>query len=394
MSGEITLFEYRRHRLVKRADSPNLYIYWLRPGTRRVRRRTTGTGDVEQAKRQLIVIADERGFDSPVRDVRMAPVSDRPAILDTLSTYVDRLGTNRISHEQAAITLKHWIAFCEKHDVVYVDELSLDVQERYVAFRRDSLARQDRPCSNGTVNRELGVLCAAMRYAWKRNRLASVPFVQKLPTPPPRDFILSAEQAVRLLQSCDAKYLYRYVLIALHTLQRPTAIFELHRDRVDLASGLINFLPKGSMQSNKRRPIVPMTATLSGEMHLAIPESVSGFIIERDGIPLVGVRRAFATAVQRANLPEDTTPYVLRHTGASLLAAAGVPMHIIAMMLGHTNQRTTEMYVKRRPDYLREAVTTLDRLYQMPISGRSPNCSPNALQTAPFAALQQRRIAA
>jgi integrase len=42
------------------------------------------------------------------------------------------------------------------------------------------------------------------------------------------------------------------------------------------------------------------------------------------------------------------------------MAMAGVPMAVIARLLGHTDSRTTErVYAKHTPDYLRRAVAAL-----------------------------------
>jgi integrase len=387
------LFEYRNHWLTRRGDTDALYIYWCRPGTRRVRRRSTGTADIEEARRRLIAFADGKpvpvGELVPQRQpaIRLASNTD-PPILDVLSTHVARF-EGRPSHTTAMGALKHWIHFCESEDIVYVHEMTIDVQERYVAHRRKILAKRGQPGSNATINRELYILGGAVRHAWRRGQIASVPFVMSLPNPPARDKFLSAEQAQKLLAACDQPYIYRYVLLGLHTLARPKAIFGLRTNQVDLANGRINFLPPGAMQSNKRKPIVPITPTLRAELLKAVDESQSGFVIEKDGLPLRSMRKAFRRVAVKAGLPPDTTPYVLRHTGATLLAASGVPMHQIAQMLGHTTQRTTEIYAKRRPEFLLETVSTLERLFeaQAPemslkstVATRAPICAPSARQ--------------
>ena len=45
------------------------------------------------------------------------------------------------------------------------------------------------------------------------------------------------------------------------------------------------------------------------------------------------------------------------------MAAAGVPLRQIAGMLGHTEQRTTELYAKHHPDFLQAAASTLETLF-------------------------------
>lgn len=94
----------------------------------------------------------------------------------------------------------------------------------------------------------------------------------------------------------------------------------------------------------------------------AIEQSHTGFLIERRDRPIVSIRKSFASACQRANL-ESVTPYTLRHTGATLLLAAGVPIRQVAGMLGHTEERTTELYGKHHVDFLGMASSKLDELF-------------------------------
>ena len=167
----------------------------------------------------------------------------------------------------------------------------------------------------------------------------------------------------RLLAECQEHHLLLYVMLALHTLQRPIAIFSLRVEQVDLDFNRIDFLVPGAVQSFKRRPVVPITKTLRPYLEEAVRDSATGFVLEYTGRPVRSVQRAFKSACQRAGI-ENCTPYhTLRHTGATLMAAAGVPLRQIAGMLGHTEQRTTEIYAKHHPDFLAQAAASLDSMF-------------------------------
>jgi integrase len=389
------VFEYREHWLVRRSDTPAWYIYWCRPGTRRVLRRSTGTGNLEEAKRVLIDFADRPtvvvAAPAPARPAMMpaSPNHQLPRmqasgdvgvpVLDILAGYVERL-RGRSSHEAARNALRAWIEFCTRDNVVYVHEMTLPVQERFVAWRRHTHPR-GKLLSNGTINRGLDVLRAALHDAWRRGQLTGFPHVRLIPKPPPRDLFLTREEVQRLLTACTEPHLYRFVMLAAHTLQRPSAILNLRVEQVDLTWNRINFLPPGGVQSNKRRPIVPITATLRPVLEQAIAASASGFVIEYDGQPIKKLKQAFRTAARRAGLPH-ATPGILRHTGATLLAAAGVPLREISGMLGHTTSRITEeVYAKRRPEFLAGAVGALDGLFAQGALQPEPTGRPRADRT-------------
>lgn len=381
----VRIFEFAGHWLVRRRDTPNYHIYWCRPGTRRVRRRSTGTDDLNTAKQRLIEFTSERR--AVAMPARQQPASmpalpfaapnlgvGAPApLLTLLAAYVERL-QGRASYATAVYGLQAWTEFCTQHDIVYHHELTLPVQERFIAWRSVNRHNGQR-LSNATLNRYLDVARAAMHDAWRRGEISWFPHVRLLPKPPPRDRFLSQDEVQRLLTACTDPHLRRFVLLGLHTLQRPSAILGLRVEQVDLAWNRINFLPPGRLQSNKRRPVIPITATLRPELEAAIAESLSGFIIEVAGRPIRQVKHSFHTACQRAGIPH-ATPGVLRHTGATLLAAAGVPLREVSGMLGHTTSRITEeVYAKRRPEFLAAAAKELDRMFA------PTSCAPNARQS-------------
>ncbi len=355
------LFEYQNHWLVKRRDTPNYHIYWCRPGTRRVRRKSANTDDFEKAKRQLIEFAHERE-----RPRNQKP--ENASILDALNEYIERSLDGRPSKVHALLALSHLDRFFEREGIVFVSDLTLDVQDAYIEWRRSTgRGWKGQTLSNATIARELSVLKAALKTYWKRGLIKEIPYVKSLPPPPPRSRFLNVDEARRLIDACHEAHVRLFVLLALHTLQRPSAILNLQTRQIDLTTGRIDFLPPGAVQSHKRKPVVPITVTLRPHLERAITETSSGHVIEYHGIPVLSVKKSFKRACKRANL-HDVTPYTLRHTGATLLAAAGVSMRQIAGMLGHTTQRTTELYAKHAPEFLKDASDQLDSLFQPTLS--------------------------
>lgn len=350
------IYEYGGFTLVRRPDSPNYYITHYAPGSRRMRPKSTRTADLEKAKSKLRRIAAARG-----RMPKRTP--DEMPILEPLCDYVERTGPHDFRRYAIPAALKTWMRYLDAFGITMLDELTLDVQDEFVAWRIQDLQDQGYGGSTGTVRRELGVLKAAIRDAWKRGLLTEVPYIRSAPMPRPRQRYLTPEEAQRLLAACSQPHIRLYVLLALHTLQRPKAIVELRKEQVDLDAGHIDFHPAGGVESTKQKPVVPITATLRPALIRAVRETRSGHIIEYNGRAVSKIRSGFDTARRAAGLSDDVTPYVLRHTGATLLAAAGVSMRQISGMLGHSHTRTTEMYAKHAPGFLGHAAATLDQIF-------------------------------
>lgn len=358
-------FEHEGYWLIKRRGSQFFYVACkpLDPSDRSVLRFSTGTADLEEAKRRLIAHAAENPRVAPTLlgpQARHAP--GEPVVIDLLTDYVERLRDSASYRNAELHILKRWTLFLERNNIVYVSELTRSVQERYVAWRRQIIRDKKGSASNSTLIRDLGVLKAALRYAWKDGRLPYPPYVISVPSPPPRDRFLSQAEVQRLIEHCDEPHLRLYVMLALHTMQRPIAILSLKTSQVDLVNGRIDFLAPGRVQSKKRRPVVPITPSLRAELLWAVENSISGYVIEWQGQPLKRIDKSFRRAADRAGL-RNVCPYTLRHTAATLTAARRVPLREIAGYLGHTTERTTELYAKHSPDFLGQAAAALDDLF-------------------------------
>lgn len=361
MSGFYTkVWEHDGYHLVTRPDTPNYYIYW-RPPKGGMRRVSTGVTDRAAAERRLIEHAESR----------RVPKKRGPhevSVAETLNGYISQRLTGK-ARKDAESVAKHFSAFMEAEAISVIAEMTTAMQKRYIEWRRaNSTGRKapDGQLSAGTINKDLEVLRAALRFWRQEGHVAEVPHVRLLKKPPPRERFLTPEEVRRLLDHCVEDHLHLFVMLALHTLQRPGAILDLRCEQVDLTGGggrgRIDFNPPGRAQTSKRRPVVPVTETLRPVLERAIADSVTGHVVEYMAAPVRKLRRSFATACANADL-KSVTPYTLRHTGATLLAAAGVPLWQISGMLGHSLSRTTEVYAKHAPGFLGEASDGLDRVY-------------------------------
>lgn len=178
------------------------------------------------------------------------------------------------------------------------------------------------------------------------------------PPAEPRDRWLTRQEAAALLDACRLPHLRLFVLLALHTAARRGAILDLTWFQVDLDRGRIDYNAPGRTQTRKRRPVVPINAPLRDALVAARAGARSPYVVEYRGERVASVRRAFAAACRAAGLA-GVIPHTLRHTAATWMAQAGVPLSTVAGVLGQSIARTTERYIKHHPDYLRAGVDAL-----------------------------------
>lgn len=202
---------------------------------------------------------------------------------------------------------------------------------------------------------ELTMLSTALRWAaLKAKVIETAPAVWR-PSPPPRkERHLTRDQWRRFLSEVKAPHARLYMVIALSTCARPSAVLDLTWDRVDFERGTLNLNPVGRLQTAKRRPVVPMSDLCRAELEAAYAARQSVYVIERGGKRLANIRKAFEAASARSGV--HATPYTLRHTGAVWKAEDGVPMAELSQLLGHETSGTTEKhYARFSPTYLRRA---------------------------------------
>lgn len=228
------------------------------------------------------------------------------------------------------------------------------------AYARARLAAAKKPAP-ATVNRELAVLRAALRWVAKRGDIPawSIPPIQMLREPPGRVRVLSAEEERRLLDACPPR-LRLVVLIALNTGMRRGEILGLRWRDIDLEHGFIRVersAPGGERgtKSGARRD-VPMNRALRaifGTMDRGAPDAL--VIATESGKPYRNLARDFALARARADLT-DFRFHDTRHTAASRVAMSGGTLLDIRDLLGHTTTAMAERYSHLMASRIREAV--------------------------------------
>lgn len=220
---------------------------------------------------------------------------------------------------------------------------------RSYALRRRKSGKRD-----GTIIKDLGVMKAALGWA-KAGHLA---VFDMPPTPQPRERFLTRAEFDRLLAACELQHIELFVLLALSTAARASALFELTWDRVDFEGNQIR-LATGEGR-RKGRATVPMTDRLRSALLTAYSARTSDYVLEWGGKPLSSVKRSFASACVAAGI-EGVTPHTLRHTAAVWMVQSGIDLLKVSKYLGHTDPRVTyRVYAKFAPDFLRDAAAALE----------------------------------
>jgi integrase len=227
-----------------------------------------------------------------------------------------------------------------------------------------------------TVNRELALLRrmlnVAQREGWiARNPLSLGESLISVADEKKRERILTREEETRLLAACDngrRRHLRPIIICALDTGMRQGEIFSLRWREVDLDKGMITVAAFNTKTMRART--ISLTARLAREL-----EALAAQAPKRPDDLVFGisdnVKRSFDT-VRRAVGLEDVRFHDLRHTAATRLVGANIPLSEVGRVLGHTQANTTYRYVNANLETAKRAAAALDAF----------NAEPEAVQPA------------
>lgn len=210
-----------------------------------------------------------------------------------------------------------------------------------------------------TANRLLTILRAALNYAFRENMVQSdtawrqVEAFEKVDMPKIR--YLTADEQRRLVNACNPDF-RALVRAALFTGCRYGELSRLVVSDIDLSSRTV------WVQISKTgtpRHVVLTDEAADFFRQQVIGKAASQLVLTINGrqwsqsdqsVPMVN-------AADAARLDPRPRFHDLRHTHASALAMAGVPLSVIAAQLGHLDTRTTEKhYAHLAPSYIAQTI--------------------------------------
>lgn len=233
--------------------------------------------------------------------------------------------------------------------------------EAFRAERMDTPTRFGGRRSAATCNHELGTLKQVFNkgVAWGLNEKNPAAKVKPLRRNNGRVRFLTVEEAGRLLQAAS-RHLRPIIICALETGMRRGEILNLQWADVDMQNGMLyvrdtkNGEPRHVPTSARLRTTLAVLPRRLGCDYVFSGEQRIG----RIGKPFHDVRTAFENACRKADI-QDFRFHDLRHTAASYMVMANVPLRTVAEILGHKTVSMSERYSHLTPEHKRKAVDLL-----------------------------------
>lgn len=193
--------------------------------------------------------------------------------------------------------------------------------------------------------------------------LDAMPMFYMPPSNPPKERWLTRSEAARLLWAARRyKHLRRMILLGLYTGSRSGVILSLQWDQIDFHSGVMSRTRAGVAQDKKKRaPKVKLgrriLAHLKRWKRLDGKENLVCHYTDRwhpGSREVQDPHGAWANIIKESGL-HGVTRHVLRHTRATWMMQAGVPIWEAAGFLGMTIKTLERVYGHHSPDHQERA---------------------------------------
>lgn len=258
-------------------------------------------------------------------------------------------------------------------DRVFTEVSRADL-ERFASELRTKPGIKGRILSAATVRKILSVTKTVFKWAAERGDLDASPAVGiKKPGPGEtnsRTRYLSREEWATL-DATAPPWLRPMLVLAVNTGMRLGEVALLTWGDVDARAAMLH-VPQDTKTGTRPVPLnATATATLGDLDRLRrdvarrterLPEYV---FVREDGRDFTSeadrnrLSCAVVNAMRGAGLT-DASFHTLRHTAASWMVAAGVPLYEVGKILGHSTPIMTQRYAHLAPEHLRGAVAALD----------------------------------
>ena len=319
---------------------------------RQVRIGRYGTVTVAQAKRRAMELNAERALGrdpAKERDERRAQVK--------VKDYIDDRFTPQHANRKSAKTIAVYMRRLSK--ALGSKTLEEVTPADVAAFQKKLLAEG---LAEATVNRHVAYVRALFNLAIEegvltgRNPAASLKLFQEVH----RDVYLTPDQVRRLvdmLHDEPNRGAAAVMFLLLLTGARLSEILKARHCDVNLALSLVTVPKSKNGRTRYIRLNPPAVQVIRVQQRNAVEGNPYLFPGKKARQPLESVRGPWERARSRANLPAGFRLHDLRHTFASALANAGVPINEIADLLGHRQLSTTKRYAHLAPQRLIETAS-------------------------------------
>jgi len=347
-------------KLFQKYQGGNWYITYRWQG--RLIRKSTGTPNKKLAEKKLMELELEifKGAHDPIPEKTQI---ERNRIALFFKRYIEfseatKSNATNLSDIYRIKTIQEYFA---RQGIKFLEEITPGHIQQFQSFIRSD--RNER-----TYNNFLNLLKSILNKAveWEVIKLNPIRKCKPLKTPKKIRFF-SLEEIKKLRKEANSTMMLLLDL-ALYAGLRRSELYYLRWQDIDLKRKIIHVRPHGEfVPKNKKPGTVPINKKLFKTLRREYPKSkitddneyvFSEFRREEWVNPTHILSKHFYSLAKKAGL-KNAGLHVCRHSFASYLVQAGIPLLVVKELMRHTDIQSTMVYAHLAPEQQRQAVESL-----------------------------------
>ena len=343
-------------------------LWWTDNG-RRKKRELTVCGSLRDAKRF------ERDLTNEMKAGRLVAQKEEQRLIPTLKDFSEEWFQAYVMPNNKPSEQDNKRISLDKHLLPFFGHLTIDNIDAYVV--EQFKAQQNRKgYAPATINLHLACLRKCLQCALEWGLIETNPAmaVKKVKNDAEKWTFLDFDEAQAFMAAASDRWRPVF-MVTMETGLRRGEVLALRWRDIDWSNRLVNVrhtLYKGELQTPKSRgsrrsiPMTDQVHTILAELRRQ-PAALGAehVFVSESGTPLDpgNLRRALTATLKRANM-RKIRYHDLRHTFASHLAMAGVPIRTIQELMGHETLDMTLKYAHLTEGHQREAMDKLQQQLQ------------------------------
>ena len=291
--------------------------------------------------------------------------SDQHTLKDAVEGYIRDMAARDVTRQHIEnvyrVAIKHiYPAFGEDTPIDQIG-YSEDILPWINGLRNGKTQRKSGKRAPATVSRYCGMLRSIFNFAVMEGWIVASPMRRwRKPKEKPRRFMLTKEDAVKIMEHCSEHTRWAMeVCFNLGLRPGPSELLALRYENVNFEKGTVTVYARKTKTFRE----IPVKKEFLDHLREKKKESKQGFIIEYEGKPVKSIHHSFRRAVQRAGITYPVCLYDLRHMFGTFMLAAGADLSAVSQMMGHHSVKmTADTYYQYMKGEKERAITLLPSL--------------------------------
>ena len=242
---------------------------------------------------------------------------------------------------------------------VFLTDLTTQQIEAY-------LLKRIRETSVFAARKDLSNLSCCFNRAVRDGYLLTNPCkgIKRFKLPERQPLYYKKEDFKKLLEAIDSNEIKDLVIVAINTGMRQGEQISLEWNQIDFNEGIIILDNRNHITKTKRVRNIPMNAKVREilEKRFNNKNDKHNYVFTFNGEPIEQkfLTRYFKQFVLKAGLNPKLNYHALRHSAATHLLLNGVSIFVVSRILGHSDIKTTTIYLNVCRNDLQDPVSKLD----------------------------------